>query len=166
MFFMITKEQFVQNLVREIDIIKHLAEKVDSTKLDYRPTEKQRSTLELLQYLGQMVHTGVSAYIAGDQALYVELSKNKDAVTFENFISKMDEQSKFAEEAIGALSEEDMKRESTIWGTTAPLALQLLGVLKNVVAYKMQLFLYIKACGNANIGTSNLWAGVDMPPKE
>jgi len=162
---MITKEQFIKSLVGEIDIIKHLAEKLEPSMLDYRPTPKQRSTLELLQYIGQMAHTGISAYIAGDQNLYIKLSENKNLVTFENFISKMDEQARFAEEAIGALTDEDMKRESTIWGTTAPLALQLLGILKNAVAYKMQLFLYIKACGNDSISTSNLWAGRDMPPQ-
>lgn len=162
---MITKEQFIESLVKELDIIKHLAEKIDATKLDYRPTEKQRSTFELMQYIGQMAHTGISAYIAGDQNVYIELAKNKDLVTFENFMSKMDEQINFAKEKISALSEEDMQRESTVWGMTAPLSMQLLGILKNVVAYKMQLFLYIKACGNDSIGTINLWAGMDMPPK-
>ena len=32
----------------------HLAGKVDRAQLDYRPTAKQRSTLELLQYLAVM----------------------------------------------------------------------------------------------------------------
>ncbi len=160
---MITNEQYVESLVHELEIIKHLAEKVDGVKLDYRPTEKQRSTLELMQYIGQMVHTSISAYIAGDQNKYIELSKNKDLVNFENFVSKIDEQIKFARESVMALTDEDMKKESTIWGNTASLAVHLLGVLKSVTAYKMQLFLYIKASGNHNIGTSNLWAGRDMP---
>jgi len=163
---MITKEQYIESLVKEIEIIKHLAGKIDASKLDYKPTEKQRTTLELLQYLGQFAHTGVSAYIAGSQDKYIELSANKDLVTFENFISKMDEQAKFVKEAVGALSEEDMKRESTIWGNTSTLAMQLMGVLKNAVAYKMQLFLYIKACGNSAINTSNLWAGKDPVARE
>ncbi|MDR3519551.1 MAG: hypothetical protein P4L63_01515 [Candidatus Pacebacteria bacterium] len=163
---MITKEQYIESLVKEIEIIKHLAGKIDASKLDYRPTEKQRTTLELLQYLGQFAHTGISAYIAGSQEKYIELAANASSVTFENFISKMDEQAKFVREAVGALSEEDMKRESTIWGNTSTLAMQLMGVLKNAVAYKMQLFLYIKACGNSAINTSNLWAGKDPQPKE
>jgi len=163
---MITKEQYIQSLVREMEIIKHLYTKIDAGKLDYKPTEKQRTTLELLQYLGQFAHTGISAYIAGSQEKFMELAANKDLVTYENFPSKIDEQIKFIEEAVGALSEEDMKRESTIWGNTSTLAMQLLGALKNAVAYKMQLFLYIKACGNSSIGTSNLWAGKDTPPKE
>jgi hypothetical protein len=31
-------------------------------------------------------------------------------------------------------------------------------------AYKTQLFLYIKANGNHDIGTMNLWAGMDQAP--
>ncbi|MBP6884153.1 MAG: hypothetical protein KBC06_02885 [Candidatus Pacebacteria bacterium] len=163
---MINKEQYIESLVKDIEIIKHLAEKVDASKIDYRPTEKQRSTLELMQYIGQMMHTGISAYIAGDQNIYMELAKNKDLVTFENFMEKMDAQASFVKEAVGALSDEDFQKESTIWGTTATLAVHLLGVLKSVSAYKMQLFLYIKSSGNNAIGTSNLWAGMDMPVKE
>lgn len=162
---MITKEEYIAALVRELDIIKHLYEKIDKSKLDYKPTPGQRSTFELLQYLGQFAHTGISAYIAGSQDKYMELMHDKEKVSFENFPSKMDEQARFVEEAVGALTEEDMKRESTIWGTTSPLAMQLLGVLKNAVAYKMQLFLYIKASGNSSIGTSNLWGGRDAEPK-
>lgn len=162
---MITKEQYLESLVREMEIIKHLAEKVDKTKLDYKPTEKQRSTLELLQYLGQMVTTAITGYIAGDQNKYIELSKNVNQVTFENFIAKMDEQEKFAREAISALSKEDLQKESTIFGNTKSLADHLLHVLKSVTAYKMQLFLYIKASGNPDIGTSNVWGGRDAAPQ-
>jgi len=163
---MITKEQYLKSVLKEIDIIKHLAEKVTPVMLPFRPTGQQRSTLELLQYLGHVTHTSVSAYIAGDQNLYMELAKNVETVTYENFGAKMDEQAAFVQEKVNSLTEDDMIRESTIWGSTAPLSMQLLGVLKNLVAYKMQLFLYIKVNGNEEIGSSNLWAGIDMPPKE
>jgi len=162
---MITKEQYIASLVKELDIIKHLYTKVDASKLDYRPTPGQRSTLELLQYLGHHTHTAVSAYIAGSQDKYMELAKNSESITYDNFPAKMDEQIAFVKEAVGALTDEDFKRESTIWGNTQPLAVQLLGNLKNATAYKMQLFLYIKSCGNESINTMNLWVGMDAPAK-
>jgi hypothetical protein len=163
---MITKEQYLESLLKEIDIIKHLAEKIDPAKLDYRPTEKQRSTLELLQYIGQMVTTAVKGYTSGDQQVYIDGMKAKDSVTFENFISKMDEQAVFVKGTVTALTDEDLKKDSTIFGNTSTLAMHLLQVLKSVTAYKMQLFLYIKASGNPDIGTSNVWRGQDMPPQE
>ena len=162
---MITKEQFVQSLVREINIIKHLYTKIDPSKLDYRPTPGQRSTLELLQYLGRSTTIGIKGNIAGDQNVYIELSKQPNPVTFENFVSMMDEQEKFVKETIPALTDEQLGKESTIFGGSNTLAMHLLGVLKSAVAYKMQLFLYIKESGNPNIGTSNLWAGMDAPAK-
>jgi hypothetical protein len=163
---MITKEQFIQSLVHELEIIKHLAEKIDATKLDYRPTAKQRSTLELLKYMGQMISTGIKAHIAGSEAMYMELAKSQEGITFENFLQKVDEQIAVVKNDVGALTEEDFGKVATIWGNTAPLSARLLGTLKNASAYKMQLFLYMKSCGNESIGTSNLWAGMDLPPKE
>jgi len=163
---MVTKEEYIKSLVREIDIIKHLASKIDESKLDYRPTEKQRSTLELLQYMGHMVSTAIAANIAGDENKYRELSKAKDTVTFENFIFKMDEQKKFVQDTLGPLPEGDFKKESTIFGHTGTLSTHLLQVLKSAAAYKMQLFLYIKASGNDTIGTSNLWGGRDVSEKK
>ena len=47
----LTKEELIQSLQNEIRILLHLAGKIDPSKLDYRPSAKQRSTLELLQYL-------------------------------------------------------------------------------------------------------------------
>ena len=35
--------------------------------------------------------------------------------------------------------------------------------LCSCAAYRTQLFLYLKACGRDELGTMNLWAGVDAP---
>src|SRR5580658_602650 len=50
----LTKEELIASLQNEVRILVHLAGKVDKSKLDYRPTPKQRSTLELLQYMAMM----------------------------------------------------------------------------------------------------------------
>jgi hypothetical protein len=34
-------------------------------------------------------------------------------------------------------------------------------VLCHYVAYRMQLFLYLKECGHEELGTLDLWAGID-----
>ncbi len=38
-------------------------------------------------------------------------------------------------------------------------------VLCHYPAYRMQLFLYLKACGHEELSTLNLWAGMDAPTK-
>jgi hypothetical protein len=48
---MLTKQEFLGRLQHEVRILLHLFSRVDSAALEYRPTPKQRSLQELLQYL-------------------------------------------------------------------------------------------------------------------
>src|SRR5436190_20643189 len=50
----LTKSELLASLQKEVRILLHLASKIDRSQLDYRPTAKQRSTIELLQYLSYM----------------------------------------------------------------------------------------------------------------
>ena len=43
----LTKEEVIAQLQKEVRILLHLASKIDRSSLDYRPTPKQRSTIEL-----------------------------------------------------------------------------------------------------------------------
>jgi len=61
----LTKDELIGSLKQEIRILLHLASKVDPAKLDYRPTAKQRSTLELLQYMAIMGPTQIAVIKAG-----------------------------------------------------------------------------------------------------
>ena len=36
-------------------------------------------------------------------------------------------------------------------------------VIGQCAAYRMQLFLYLKACGREDLNTMNLWVGTDAP---
>ena len=47
----LTKEELITSLQNEVRILMHLASKIDRSRLDYRPTQQQRSTIELLRYL-------------------------------------------------------------------------------------------------------------------
>jgi hypothetical protein len=49
-----TKAELISSLQKECRILVHLSTKVDRSKLDYRPTPKQRSTMEWFQYMGMM----------------------------------------------------------------------------------------------------------------
>src|SRR6267378_2846801 len=50
----LTKSELIAALQNEVRILLHLASKIDRAMLDYRPTPKQRSTIELLRYLSVM----------------------------------------------------------------------------------------------------------------
>src|SRR5262245_41950149 len=61
----LTKDELIGSLQNESRILLHLAGKIDRKKLDYRPTPKQRSTMELLQYLIVMGPQLIRAIKAG-----------------------------------------------------------------------------------------------------
>src|ERR1041384_306999 len=61
----LTKAELIASLQNEVRILLHLASKIDRAQLDYRPTPKQRSTLELLRYLSIMGPELVKATKAG-----------------------------------------------------------------------------------------------------
>ena len=50
----LTKTELIDMLQNEVHILLHLITKIDPAAVDYRPTEKQRSTIELLRYLSLM----------------------------------------------------------------------------------------------------------------
>ena len=161
---MITKEQFIESAVKETRILKHLFAKIKPGTLDYKPTEKQRTTLELLQYLGHgpaMLVAGIRDGKVGDFKGAMETAHADSA---ENFPKRMDELAELVTSVVTPMTEADFATEIDLFGrgkmdTKTNWLFEL--VLKNLVGYKMQLFLYIKASGNTDIGTSNLWHGMD-----
>lgn len=60
----LTKSELIASLQNEVRILLHLANKIDRAQPDYRPTPKQRSTIELIQYLSMMGPAGVQVTIA------------------------------------------------------------------------------------------------------
>jgi hypothetical protein len=163
---MISQKEFIDSLVGEIQIIRHLGTKITPDMLAYRPHEKQRTMLELMQYLGHIFDTGVSLNIAGNMGAYKELTENLPVVTLENFDTTMAAQAEAIHQKLAGLSEESLNEEIEIFGRKMKRSMHMFGVLRWAAAYKMQLFLYIKANGNHDIGTMNLWAGMDAAPKE
>src|SRR5271169_3676897 len=61
----LTKEELIASLKSDVRILMHLAGKVDQSKLGYRPTPTQRSTLELLQYMAIMGPTQLAVIEGG-----------------------------------------------------------------------------------------------------
>jgi len=63
------------------------------------------------------------------------------------------------------VSDADLRAEVTGFdgSKTSRGALIINLALSGCAAYRMQLFLYLKACGREELGTMNLWTGVDAP---
>ncbi len=164
---MYSKQNLVASLSNEFRVIRHLITKMPEGAMDYKPTEKQRTTLELLQYLSIVAPATIDCVYQGDTKAfmpYVEISKT---VTADNFSEIFDRHEKLAHEILEKFTDETLHEKINLFnmGEMTKGVYLVETILKWIVAYKMQLFLYIKAAGNTSIGTSNLWGGMDTPPK-
>jgi hypothetical protein len=162
----LTKSELIGSLQNEVRILLHLAGKIDPTHLDYRPTPKQRSTLELLRYLSIMGPGLVKAAKAGgfDPAAWTVAQAEAEARDFEQTVAAIAAQSDEYARLLADLSDEDLRAEIEMFGrkpTRGSFIVNL--VLCGCAAYRTQLFLYLKACGREELNTMNLWAGIDPP---
>ena len=162
---MYSKESFWKSVQNEIRIIKHLATKVPSGKFDYKPSEAQRSTLELMQYLSACGSTTMKAILTENKNSYEDYTDFKASVTPENFAEKMDAQEADMKEMFAKFTDEDLQKVFDYYGTRTKAEHMVDGILKTFSAYRMQLFLYVKACG-AFVSTMDVWAGMDTPAKQ
>ena len=86
------------------------------------------------------------------------------ARTFDEALAAIAEHADVYAAAIERLSDDDMRAEIDMFGKASRGAQLVTWVLNGCVAYRMQLFLYLKACGRAELNTMNLWSGVDAAP--
>jgi hypothetical protein len=162
----LTKPELVASLNHEVHILLHLASKIDRTKLDYRPTPKQRSTFELLQYLSMMGPTLVRHARDGrfDPAAWTVEEKAASARSFDQTLQAIAAQKGTYAALLSDVSDADLRNEIEMFGSKSSLGAFLVSaVLSGCAAYRTQLFLYLKACGREELSTMNLWAGVDAP---
>lgn len=165
----LTKPELVASLQNEVRILLHLAGKIDRTKLDYRPTPKQRSTIELLRYLSMMGPSLVQAAKAGsfDSAAWTAAEQAATARTFDETLAAIGAQSDTYAALLGDVLDNDLRGEIDPFGAGKSSRGSFLvnHVLCGCAAYRTQLFLYLKACGREELSTWNLWVGVDEPAK-
>jgi hypothetical protein len=163
----LTTAELISSLQTEVRILLHLATKIDRAKLDYRPTPKQRSTIELLRYLSMMGPTLVTYALTNsqDHEIWATAAKAADARDFDQAVAAIAAQADGYAKQLASVTEADLRVEvdSFTGGKTSRGALLVNLVLGSSVAYRTQLFLYLKSCGREELGTMNLWAGVDAP---
>jgi IstB-like ATP binding protein len=160
----LTKSELITSLQNEVRILLHLASKIERAKLDYRPTPKQRSTIELLKYLSMMGPALVQVTKAGafDPAAWTAAEQAADAQDFEQTLAAIAAHTEAYARLLADVSDADLRTDIEIMGDrTTRGAFMVNLVLCSCAAYRTQLFLYLKASGREELSTMNLWAGVD-----
>jgi hypothetical protein len=162
----LTKSELIASMQHEVHVLPHLAGKIDRTMLDYRPTPKQRSTLELLKYLSYMGPVMVEAANAGgfDRAAWGAAMQAAETRDFDETLAAIAAQRDTYASRLGAMSDADFRVEIEMFGRRTTRGAFLVNtVLCGYAAYRTQLFVYLKACGREELNTMNLWGGVDAP---
>lgn len=162
----LTKPELIAALREEVRILLHLAGKADRAGLEYRPTPKQRSTVELLKYLSMMGPTLVKDAKAGafDEAGWAAAEEAAQAQTLEQALARIASHPDTYASLLADVSDAALRAEVDLFGEKATLGAQLVKwVLSGCAAYRMQVFLYLKASGREELNTMNLWSGIDPP---
>jgi len=162
----LTKAELIDVLRKEVHILVHLAGKVDARSLDYRPTPKQRSTIELLRYLIVMGPFLTKAVISGQfdgRAWGMQAEANKD-LSLEETIAALAAQGDTFAELLADVPDEAFREEVEFFGRKGSRGASLVNlVVCGYAAYRTQIFCYLKASGREELSTMNLWAGMDAP---
>jgi hypothetical protein len=163
----LTKSELISSLQKEVRILVHLAGKLDRSTIDYRPSPKQRSSLELLKYMSIMGPQLVQAAKSGgfDGAAWGAAQKEAEARNFEQTVAAIAAQSDLYAKVLGEMTDADFRAEMNHFdGSKTSKGTFIVNlVLSGHAAYRTQLFLYLKANGLDELSTYNLWQGVDAP---
>lgn len=163
----LNKPELIALLQKEVRLLLHLTTKIDPDMLDYRPTPKQRSTLELLRYLTTSGPVLIS-YAKGqpmDADAIAEVTRAANARDFDETLAALAGLSDVYAELLEDLSDDDFRGE-IMWvdGSQISRGQFLVNyVFGQAAQYRLQLFLYLKACGREELNTMNLWIGADVP---
>src|SRR5262249_22163745 len=136
--------------------------------LDYPPSPKQRSLLELLQYFVVMAPAQLTALVAGGFTMEGLRAQCQPAEPAAKAISRKEakagirKQAALVDQLIGPLADADLRTPVEMFGRKASRGFWIVRLpLSHYAAYRMQLFLYLKACGREELNTMNLWMGMD-----
>jgi len=160
----LTKDEVIAQLQKEVRILLHLASKLDRAMLDYRPTPKQRSAIELLRYLTAMGPILVRSIKAGtfDVEAWQAQTAKASAADFDQVVAMIAAQESEYANLLASWTEADFRGSIEMFGRSSTRASWLLElVLNGCAAYRTQLFCYLKSCGREELSTANLWQGVD-----
>ena len=162
----LTKPELIDALKNEVRILLHLAGQIDRNQLDYKPTPKHRSTIELLRYLAVMGPMIIPAVKAGafDVPAWQAANAEVAAMNFDQVLGVIAKQSSTYETLVSSFSEDDFRGEIDLFGrgfksSRGSVIVNL--VLGGHAAYRTQLFCYLKSCGRDELNTMNLWGGMD-----
>src|SRR5260370_21688448 len=117
----LTKKELIAALQKEVGILVHLAQKLDEISTHYRPTAKQRSSLELLRYLSVMGPVLVQSTKDGgfDPAVWKARTEAANALDLDGVIAALEEQKETHAELLHDMTDEDFRAPIQMFRSTS-----------------------------------------------
>ncbi|MDP1571272.1 MAG: hypothetical protein Q8L86_14860 [Vicinamibacterales bacterium] len=165
----LTTSELIASLRNEYRILIHLAGKIEPSMIDYRPTPKQRSTIELLRYLSMMgplmIQYGLPSGTGFDREAWGAAAKAAGERDLAQTVAVLGAEGDACAALLDGVADEVFRTEMIGFdgSTTTRGSYMVNSVLGGLIAYRTQLFLYLKSCGREELNTSNLWRGADPP---
>lgn len=162
---MISKQMLISKLQNEVRILKHLASKATTPELlEFKFSEWQRTTAQWLAYIAIVGSASTKDMINDDASGFETFTEDLESFDVTNFATSIDKDLAQTITILEATSDEKLAEEKTMRGAlTDTRAGHVLSVYSLYVAYKTQIFLQLKAAGLKDLGTMNLWTGMDAP---
>ncbi len=159
----LTKAELLALLESDVRIFLHLVGKIPAGAHDYRPAPKQRSIAELVKYMSMMGPTLTEMVHAGtfDEAAWGAAEQAAAARSLDDAVAAIAGHPAAYARLLEAMPEAALREEVDMFGKASRGAHIVNWVLNGCVAYRMQLFLYLKASGRPELNTMNLWSGID-----
>jgi hypothetical protein len=156
------KQHLLQNIEREITLLKRLATFIEEKDLNFHPGEKVRTTHELMIYLSYIGELSVYWMLNKDMMPEERkaIRESNMHVTIADFPARLDKQWHAIQELFKNISDEDLlNSESEMpWKEKMPLGSALLNsAVKFLTTYRMQLFLNLKLNGRPELSTKEAW---------
>ena len=161
---MITKEIYITKLKNEVRIIKHLAAKATTSELlNFRFSDNQRTTAQWLAYVALVGIAWTKDILHDDASGFETFMDDMDNFDIKKFDDTIDNNLISIISMIQESSDEKFNEEKTLFGrfTDTRAGHMLTSVYNWHVAYKTQIFLQLKAAWLSDLGTINLWWGMD-----
>ncbi|MDF2435645.1 MAG: hypothetical protein K0Q95_21 [Bacteroidota bacterium] len=161
------KKHLIENIEREITLLKAMIPLIKPEDLGFRPVEKVRSTYELMQYLSSIGGVIFRWMIKNDITAEVraEIAEHRKTLTIENFSDRLDNELRVMKMYLSELSDADLLSVEVElpWKEKMVLGSAIINCpIKWLATYRMELFLYLKMNGNASIGTKEAWVPLDL----
>ncbi len=152
--------ELIHSFTREIEIIELLLVRIDDGNAGYRPTPTSRSVLELGRYLCCCLSDGIERALGVVDPEAAALRAASAQATHTDLTALFARQAAVVNRQLAALGDADLARgdRRNWWGGERTLCAALVEIpLKWAVAYRMNLFLWLKESGDHDLDWTLCW---------